>query len=347
MRVSLNTQARAGISAFFANQAELNGISASAVGEGMSFSIVPKVEYRWVKGIQSAHEFLKRITMDTCDEMIVNDLGYESGGIVSGRTDTDSKDRQTKSLGSVKGVEYKCVVVDHDTHIKFSDLNRWSERDRQKFLEFINERRRASKANDIVMIGWHGTSVAVNTDATKNPLGQDVNKGWIQHTRENKPENLLTDAITIGKGGDYANLDAFAIALEAQIPTQKRKDLVCLASADLVDVRTMGLAESSDVTEIAGKKVRLAQNFLANGTEVISPDFFPENTVIITRLENLHHLTKKGSSTLDPVTNSKRSRLELYNQSLETYALGDFEQIIIATNVKPYVAAEKPAIDDK
>ncbi len=333
MRVSLNKTAQAGIQAFFRNQAELNNVSFEFVSEGNLFAVIPTVEHRWITGLQDASPFLKRITVTTCDEMIVNDLNYESGGIVSGRTNTDKNDRKTKSMGSVTGIEYKCVVIDHDTHIKFSDLNQWSTNDRKKFLDRISERRRTSKANDIVMIGWHGKKAAEETDPVQNPLGEDVAVGWLEHVRTNKPENVLTDSITIGKGGDYANLDALVIGLKAQIPMHKRKDLVVLASSDLVDARSMGLAEKADVSETAGRKVGLAATYLSNGDEVLTPDFFPEKTVIVTPLANLHHLTKKGSTNIHPNVNSARSQLELFNQALETYAIGDYEQIIIAENV--------------
>ncbi|UNM95499.1 phage major capsid protein, P2 family [Ignatzschineria rhizosphaerae] len=333
MRVLLNSTAESGISAFFKSQAEHNNVSFEFVAEGNAFSVIPSVEHRWITGLQDASPFLKRITMSTCDEMIVNDLNYEAGGIVSGRTDTTKNDRKTKEMGTVKGVKYECVVIDHDTHIKFSDLNRWSTTDRNKFLDRINDRRRTSKMNDIVMIGWHGIKAADETDPTKNPLGEDVAIGWLQHVRTNKPTNVLKDAITIGKNGDYANLDALVIGLKAQIPMYKRKDLVVLASSDLVDARSMGLAETADVSETAGKKVGLAATYLSNGDEVLTPDYFPEKTVIVTNLANLHHLTKKGSTNIHPNVNSARSQLELFNQALETYAIGDYEQIIIAENV--------------
>lgn len=333
MRVSLNTTAEQGLSAFFKSQADLNQISFEFVAEGNAFSVVPTVEHRWIDGVQDASPFLRRITMTTCDEMIVNDLNYENSGITSGRTNTEKNDRKTKNMGSVKGVKYECVVIDHDTHIKFSDLNRWSTSDRKKFLDRITDRRRTSKANDIVMIGWHGTQAAEETDPATNPLGEDVAVGWLEHVRTNKPENVLTDSITIGKGGDYANFDALIIGLTAQIPMHKRKDLVVLASSDLVDARSMGLAEKADVSETAGKKVGLAAKYTSNGDEVLTPDFFPEKTVIVTPLANLHHLTKKGSTNIHPNVNSARSQLELFNQALETYAIGDYEQIIIAENV--------------
>lgn len=339
MRASLNTTAQAGIAAFFKSQAEHNKVSFEFIAECNAFSVVPSVEHRWISGVQSAHPFLQRITLEPCDEMIVNDLNYNAGGIVSGRTNTNTTDRKTKSLGTVKGVKYECVVIDHDTHIKFSELNRWSMNDRKKFLENITDRRRASKANDVLMIGWHGIEAVEETDPTSNPMGQDVAVGWLQHVRTNKPENVLTDSITIGKGGTYPNLDALEIALVAQIPMQKRKGLVCLASADLVDARSMGLAEESDVTEKAGKLPGLAAKYLANGREVLSPDFFPEKTVIVTNLKNLHHLTKKGSTNITPEVNNRRSQFELFNQALETYAVGDYEQIIIAENVEVFEAS--------
>ena len=337
MRVALTPIAEACLQAFVKNQAELNDVSYEFIAGGNSYSVTPKVEYRWLNGVQDASPFLKMITIDVCDEMVVEDLGYEESGIISGRTDTDDDekggDRKPRALGTVSAVQYICQVVDHDTYIRYSDLNRWSENDRAKFLEFINKRRQTSKANDLLMIGWHGVRADKNTNPKENPLGQDVAKGWIQHVKENKPENYLEDAITIGKGGTYESLDELVIALKAQIPMHKRRDLVCLASPELVDVRKMALASTSSVEDVANQQVRIAQNILADGTEVISPEFFPENTVIVTRLKNLHHLTKKGSTRIDPETNSKRSRYEIYHQSLETYAIGDYEQIIVATGV--------------
>lgn len=35
-------------------------------------------------------------------------------------------------------------------------------------------------ALDMIMIGWHGTSVAVDTDRKANPLLQDLNIGWLE-----------------------------------------------------------------------------------------------------------------------------------------------------------------------
>lgn len=333
---SLTPIATACIQAFVANQAELNGISAEFIAGGNAYNVIPKVEYRWLNGVQDASPFLKRITMDVCDEMVVQDLGFEESGIISGRTVTDGdegQDRKPRALGTVGGIKYICEVIDHDTYITFSDLNRWGERDRANFMKYINKRRETSKANDLLMIGWHGVKAAPNTDPVKNPLGQDVAKGWIQYVKENKAENFLDTAITIGKAGTYSSLDELVIALKAQIPMHKRRNLVCLASAELIDVRKMALAGASTVTEIGEQQVRIAQNTLADGTEVITPDFFPENMVIVTSLKNLHHLTKKGSTRVTPETNSKRSRYEIYMQSLETYAIGDYEQILIASNV--------------
>src|SRR3546814_13308500 len=46
---------------------------------------------------------------------------------------------------------------------------------------------------DRIMIGWNGTSAAVETDRDANPMLQDVNFGWLYKIRTNAPEQVLDD----------------------------------------------------------------------------------------------------------------------------------------------------------
>lgn len=41
-------------------------------------------------------------------------------------------------------------------------------------------------ALDMLRIGFNGTSIATVTDPVNNPLGQDVNKGWLAIVKEKK-----------------------------------------------------------------------------------------------------------------------------------------------------------------
>ncbi|MBN4836552.1 P2 family phage major capsid protein, partial [Enterobacter hormaechei] len=76
-----------------------------------------------------------------------------------------------------------------------------------------------------------------------NPLLQDVNKGWLQHYREQAPERVLKDGATAGvikvggTGADYANLDALVMdAVSSLIDPWYRQDpqLVAILGANLL-----------------------------------------------------------------------------------------------------------------
>ena len=67
---------------------------------------------------------------------------------------------------------------------------------------------------DRIMVGWNGTHAAASTNLTQYPLLQDVNKGWLQKMRERAASRVIREGaatgskVRIGKGGDYANIDA-------------------------------------------------------------------------------------------------------------------------------------------
>ncbi|MCV5360357.1 phage major capsid protein, P2 family, partial [Escherichia coli] len=73
-------------------------------------------------------------------------------------------------------------------------------------------------ALDRIMIGFNGVKRAKTSNRSENPLLQDVNKGWLQKIREDAPDHVMGStttggettpgAVKVGKGGEYANLDA-------------------------------------------------------------------------------------------------------------------------------------------
>ncbi len=74
------------------------------------------------------------------------------------------------------------------------------------------------QALDRIMIGFNGVKRAKTSNRSENPLLQDVNKGWLQKIREDAPDHVMGStttggettpgAVKVGKGGEYANLDA-------------------------------------------------------------------------------------------------------------------------------------------
>ncbi|MBF4355113.1 P2 family phage major capsid protein, partial [Vibrio anguillarum] len=83
-------------------------------------------------------------------------------------------------------------------------------------------------------------SIAENTNPATNPLGQDVNKGWLKLAKEKKAEQVLASAILDPTGttaGSYKNLDALANDLKRNViheVHQSSPDLVVIVGTDLV-----------------------------------------------------------------------------------------------------------------
>ncbi|MBF4359463.1 P2 family phage major capsid protein, partial [Vibrio anguillarum] len=89
-----------------------------------------------------------------------------------------------------------------------------------EFTKLMNAAMTRNVALDVLKIGFNGTSIAENTNPATNPLGQDVNKGWLKLAKEKKAEQVLASAILDPTGttaGSYKNLDALANDLKRNV----------------------------------------------------------------------------------------------------------------------------------
>src|SRR5450830_830390 len=140
------------------------------------FAVTPSVQQKLETKIQESSAFLSRINIIGVTEMEGEKLKLGISSPVAGRTDTTKKDRQTRDLTDLSAEGYKCFKTDFDTHIPYAKLDAWA-----KFPDFQTRIRDVivqRQALDRMVIGFHGTSVAADTDIAANPLLQDVNKGW-------------------------------------------------------------------------------------------------------------------------------------------------------------------------
>lgn len=103
------------------------------------------------------------------------------------------------------------------------------------------------QALDRIMIGFNGVKRAKTSNRSENPLLQDVNKGWLQKIREDAPDHVMGStttggettpgAVKVGKGGEYANLDAVVMdAVNELIDVVYRDDddLVVICGRELL-----------------------------------------------------------------------------------------------------------------
>ncbi len=149
-------------------------------------------------------------------------------------------------------------------------------------------------ALDMLQIGWHGQSIAPDTE--KADLS-DVNKGWLKLLSEQRPANFLTDGdkksgqIKIfGDDADYADLDALALDLKQGLDARhrNRNDLVFMVGSELLTKEKKLIIEN--VQDKPRERTALAAHSLLvnfGGMTSLTPPNFPAKGAAVTTLNNL------------------------------------------------------------
>ncbi|MCW8207622.1 phage major capsid protein, P2 family [Verminephrobacter aporrectodeae subsp. tuberculatae] len=294
------------------------------------FTVAPSIQQKLESKIQESSDFLSKINISPVIEMQGAKLGLGVSGPVAGRTNTDSADRQTKDLSTLDSKGYQCVQTNFDTHIKYSKLDAWA-----KFPDFQTRVRDAivrRQALDRILIGFSGTSVAANTDLTANPLLQDVNKGWLQHLREDAPARVMDHGATAGvvkigtgTGTDYKNLDAAVFDSVSLLDPWFQNDpdlVVILGRALLVDKYFPLVNVTQAPTESLAADIVISQKRIG-GLAAVSVPYFPDNAMMITTFDNLSIYWQEGGRRRRVEENPKRDRIENYESSNDAYVVED------------------------
>ncbi|MEH8033251.1 phage major capsid protein, P2 family [Gallibacterium anatis] len=273
---------------FLRNVANYYGTDVDALIRGESFALeVPKAA-ELGENIQQRSEFLKSINLDYVTDV----SGYKLRGATEKSITGRKKDgRYLARLDHTQG-KYQLAETDSGIIVPwamFDNFARFGDRLAALYAEFVQ----TQIALDQLKVGWYGKSVAENTSAADM---SDVNKGWMQLERDEKPENVMKDGATVGKikifgeGADFENLDHLAAELKSGIDLRHRdrNDLVFLVGADLIGKEAELINKAHGLTPTE-KAVLGSQNLLGSfgGMRGIVPPNFPARGAVVTTLSNL------------------------------------------------------------
>ena len=313
--------------------AKVNAVAFADVAAAKQFSVSEPIETKLNESVQASSEFLTMINMSPVEDMKGQALELDSIGMIGSRTDTDgSGERSGSELGAPDGTKWEVAQTDFDVFIKYKTLDIWA-----RYKDFYDRYMKAvfkAIALTRINIGWYGTSVAATTNKVANPLGQDVNKGWLQVMRDQVPENIIGEGkhpgmgkIFIGQSSfneDYQNLDAAAYDLYQMIPVERRTgDEVVIVGAALVAADI-----GKTLTEHAGKpsEKKLGITTLSatyGGLKAVQVPNFPDNGLVVTDLKNLHLYYQEDRTRRQNQDEPKRNRINDWISSNDAYAIGD------------------------
>lgn len=337
----MRNETRAKFDAYLGDIAKLNGVPNAAV----KFTVDPSVQQTLEGRIQASSEFLKRINMIGVDAQAGQKIGLGIGGPIASTTDTSAKDRTPVDPATLDDSGYFCTQTNFDTALSYGRLDAWAHK--PEFQTLIRDAILTRTALDRICIGFNGTSRAATSDRTKNPLLQDVNKGWLQKFRDNASDRVLHEVVKdsgkvkVGKGADYENLDALVLDALQLLDEWYRDDpsvVVVLGSALLHDKYFPIVSNANVATEQAALDLVVSSKRIG-GKQAVSAPFIPADKMLITRLDNLSIYYQNGGRRRSVIDNPRRDQVENFESSNEAYVVEDYGCGAVVENIEIEKAA--------
>lgn len=267
------------------------------------FNVSPNGTQRIIAAIRESNWFLNKINIISVKNQKGESIGLGATGMIASRTDTSGSGKRTpKDHSSMGAMPYMCEQTNFDTALRYAKLDAWAHH--KNFNSLISKATREQIDANKITIGWYGVSVAKNTDASANPNGEDVNKGWFQAMRDHNAERLITTGqkadgeIRIGEGGDFINLDLAVLETKNLLHDACENDsnLVAIIGSDLLAYDKAKFYEAHGNTPSEKGKIQELQVIgTYGGLPAVKVPGFPSTGIMVTSYDNLSIYIQEGS----------------------------------------------------
>lgn len=316
------------------------------------FTVAPEVEQRLEEVIKHGSEFLQSIQIVPVVQQVGQKVGVGVTRPLASRTDTSGAGRRvpTDPTDTSDKGQYFCRQTNFDYAIKYAKLDAW--RHKPEFQTLLRDVIAKQQGRDRIMIGFNGTSAAATTDRVANPLLQDVNVGWLEKIRDNAPARVLSDggltvdptkAIYVHADGnvgvtvDYKTLDGLVFDAKLLIDEWHREDteLVVIVGSDLVHDKYFPIIEKAGNTatemEAVDRIIRSSKQM--GGLPAVRVPFFPANSLLVTRLDNLSIYVQEGTRRRMMKDEPEADQIANYESVNEDYVVEDYGMCALVENI--------------
>lgn len=290
--------------------ARVNLESVQSLSSGMV--IQPSVQQALQAAVANEHPFLKQIRFETVVAMTGQKIRIGSGSI-AGRTPAGTTRAPTDNI-TATDTTYLLHPVQYDSFFSWQKLDNWAQS--PQFAQYWRDQITKQIGIDIVTVGFNGLTAAATTDRAKNPLLQDVDRGWLQAIRDDAKSQAMGSEdkpIKVGDSEDcpYKNLDAVVKdAVNTLIKPEFRSELMVICHPSLLDGDNLKIINQTlNPEQRAIARVISTQDVLA-GLKVVTVDQCPTGTILISALSNLAVYDQNGSARRTIYENPHRQGLE-------------------------------------
>ena len=177
-------------------------------------------------------------------------------------------------------------------------------------------------------MAWNGTSRAVDSNFSDNPLLQDVKKGLLQKIREESPNNVLS-SVKIGKGQAHLTTDSAIKAALNKIPEAYAKsgELIAICGRDIISNHPIKFDESNLQNRVIYSQQQIGD------LRAINVPYFPDNTILITPLNNLSLYYQTGTMRRLLRNESQKDRIENYFSMNLDFIIENNESAVLIENI--------------
>lgn len=331
MKKSLSANGRKQYKQYCASLAKTHGVSVEDVDKQFAVTI-PK-ETKIIAALRESLLPLSRITMRTVSETEGQAITLSGGQTKGKRTNTaGGVRRQPTMLGNPAGSMWKAVDTEYDTGVSYDLIDEWAAE--PEFIPTLQ----SFVSHDISMaklsVGIYGEEAAATPDPATNPLGEDVNIGWFEIVKDQKPEAHLVEGVEAsgeikigGTDPDYANVDALVFDMYNQIPVHQRTgNEIVIIGHGLVSYDTAKVISEHAGTPTEKQVIKTVGQSYGGLTAETWPRF-PDMGIMVTDPKNLQMLTVEGSTRRHSKDEPEFSRIAEYYSTKEAYAIGNLEAI--------------------
>ncbi|GIC79499.1 phage major capsid protein, P2 family [Moritella sp. F3] len=304
------------------------------------FSVTPAATQKIIAVIRENNWFLSKINIMPVSNQKGEALGLGVSGMIASRTNTKAgSERKPKAVYSMTPMPYLCEQVNFDSHIRYDQLDAFAHLN--NFNKIIASQTREQIDLNKVTIGFHGERSAPDTDASANPNGEDVCKGWLQAIREHNSDAMLTEGktaseIRIGEGepvgdgsgaglGDFINLDLAVMNVKALLGDEcaNDSDLVALIGSDLLAFDKAKFYAAHGNTPSEKSKIEDKQVIgTYGGLPSACPPSFPPTGILVTSFKNLSiYIQKDSIRRTAAIKNDRLDQLENFESMNMAYVV--------------------------
>lgn len=242
------------------------------------------------------------------------------------QTNTNIQERTPESGHISPPQAFHCEQINLDSYISYQKLDSLAgvlDVDFNKaFEDYFNRELFAS----LLMVGWNGKNRATTSDPKTHKLAEDVKKGWLQLIKE-KRQNSIINGANVGENQPYKSLSSLVKAGLEKIenPIKSSGDLIAICGRNV-------LADYPIVSDISNPIMTVSQKQIG-GLKAVNIAYFPENSILITCLDNLSLYIQKGTIRKLLERNSMRNRLDVFTSLALDFVIEDYNAVALIENI--------------